>query len=1087
MGCFGGPSGGGGTIIEPEWDADSNDSGYPEYISLIYGHGLYLETLDGIRFGHFGITRYAQYADSLDKITLRAPLHTISDFNPPTSYWRDALNIPDTVTGTEEYLKYGDDQLYESALVQYHIMPDATSNYIDDRVGPMVPQRNWEFLGTGPNWDPSLGYYRIGQWDGDNLTNPNDQNDQLYTGGTIVGISRLPYYFNTPDNPHPHIINAASDFQNSLKNRLWFRGGSQVSYPKKAIQVSQDSEGNDILHISCKPFSENDNIETEWLKYSPALLEAGMGHSESFSLHGITSHGPGPTNHELDGSNFHCTTHTITEDDFLSFPIDQENLMNTSLKGENYIFSEANGKNLEGKFFVITGTRNIITSKLIATSNPYLMISRSPDDDEIYTGRSFIASEDIPEWLGLQGSLEVDAPNMNNWASNSEEMSPYEPNTLPDPSTNSSQIRTRDYYGEGHTRPFTISYTPDPLGVPIIEGGIKALIVADNKRVEDAFDQPTGVVSGSTQIKPQNMIGLNISEFNGSVTYLDFYEDSGYIEGLIGSNNSFELKTFAASEVVATSGVIEVLGSFIDIQLNSPDTVDGDEETNFEGSATDKYNVEYKYSLIYDNNQETPLSLHSTMFDSKQAADAFKIRVEIHFNATTFSDRVTEIVIYRRYVKQFGSGDTSFRMVDSKILRPLTKFAQDDNGLRYYSFNDFNDSGPVYESLTGMPETLTTFSICYSISESLDGWLFVAAAQPYGLSEDFSNYIFRSKSAKYSIFNPSDNVKLPDTIIGLKAWGGRMYAFTRKGMYRINQETLQVEDTYPGVLAYSADSIYSNEYGLFIVGQDNIYQFQGQGVTVISEAISRSKESVRTQIPGPYYEPSIAGQMNITSGLVVPSCNGWQDMEYHNIVVSFDIKRKSLLVFFSHTESSGGGGDGVDGFCWSYNLPRKRWDLLTSPGRVRSVYTINNSDIVVATDLGAYLFLYEASDSSVTIARKTWTWLSKFIGFSNQSQDKKLKNIKVMSNGKLDNPADMTGESLTVSYNGDSTISLEKEPVHNIDNFNDGKEHIYITKATPDTTEGKRKFKELLIGLNTIKGTRKVSSVSAVYTAKKVK
>ena len=199
-----------------------------------------------------------------------------------------------------------------------------------------------------------------------------------------------------------------------------------------------------------------------------------------------------------------------------------------------------------------------------------------------------------------------------------------------------------------------------------------------------------------------------------------------------------------------------------------------------------KKNTDYRYkvSLIYDGYQEGPLSAASWRYQESTTTEKLDISVSVK----NPSKRLTAVCLYRK-----DTPDSFYRLV--RQFDTISGWARIGNAYRY----NLEDNGKVfasYESRTGISERNRNLSIKYGLSCELDGYLFAGNCS-HSEIENASNQIFRSKPGKWSIFDWSvDFVVLNNTPTAMAAFLGKLIIFDKNTLYKINPQTLTIEDIF---------------------------------------------------------------------------------------------------------------------------------------------------------------------------------------------------------------------------------------------------------------------------------------------------
>lgn len=376
----------------------------------------------------------------------------------------------------------------------------------------------------------------------------------------------------------------------------------------------------------------------------------------------------------------------------------------------------------------------------------------------------------------------------------------------------------------------------------------------------------------------------------------------------------------------------------------------------------------YKVCLVYDGYQYSPLSQASF---SKTNGAAVTKGAHIVINVASMgvlNPRTSAIVVFKA-----TSGDTStqpetfFRVVDTVQLDdPRWVKAGISASL---TFDDNEEKvGASYESQTGIPETLISTGVNYSLAASLNGQQFVGNCYKSDLP-DASHMIFRSKTGRLDTFDWStDFLRLPVIPTALAAFAGRLWVFSNNFLFRVNPQGLYVEDTYEGVGAFNQHSVVVTDQGMFWGDAHNVYWHNGQNFQPIGAAIRTS-----------------SGTNAQTINWVDTVANG---LNYRPIAGYF--KRKGYLVFLVSGAIAGSWTDGI----LAYHIMNKRWDFWTLPT------SLNGSDLYAGMFSGQNGTLYVSySDNLYSICASSTnlqcTWISKDFSADDPSQKKKYYKVKV--------------------------------------------------------------------------------------------
>tara|TARA_Y100001963_G_C6781749_1_gene450317 strand:- start:2391 stop:3377 length:987 start_codon:yes stop_codon:yes gene_type:complete len=279
--------------------------------------------------------------------------------------------------------------------------------------------------------------------------------------------------------------------------------------------------------------------------------------------------------------------------------------------------------------------------------------------------------------------------------------------------------------------------------------------------------------------------------------------------------------------------------------------------------------------------------------------------------------------------------------------------------------------------------------------------------------------IFRSKPGKYSIFDwVNDFVTIKSKPTALVNFNGRLYVFDNNNIYRINQETLGIEDIFEGIGCLHKKSVLVTEYGMFFVDNNGIYLHDGSTPTKISEAITQGG-STNTD-----FYSSFGGDDNIKD-LSFKSLVSQSSFEPPSMI--FDSSTSSVLFIFKVITTKIVESNNVDVmryYIWSYNIPNTRWDLweLCENSSVGKPFLASDGEICIP--IGGFIYEFRGGSSY-----RDYTWVSKKITMEEDSIIKVFNKVKL--NGIPDN-VNLDGDNLA-AYNklliSTSSGAIAKEDV----------------------------------------------------------
>ena len=385
----------------------------------------------------------------------------------------------------------------------------------------------------------------------------------------------------------------------------------------------------------------------------------------------------------------------------------------------------------------------------------------------------------------------------------------------------------------------------------------------------------------------------------------------------------------------------------------------------------------YKYSLVYDGYQESPLSIEQFPSGGLVCEEIAQTGIgkKPSISITLYKDRLTKlnkrISAIRIYRSENGtndgndppaligtSGDILYRLV--KELPLDAEWSLDLALNRNITFVDsLNSPTATYESLTGISEVIEQTMVHRGLSKVLNNQLFIANCHHPEI-ENSEMYLIKSLPYKYDMFDwVRDFLILPDNPIAMEAFNGRLYLFTKDSTLVIDPNTLYIEDTYEGFGCQNKDAVAVSEYGMCYADRNNIYLHNG-------------RQPVEIGTPILY---------NLLDG-----ASGYKELydDAFDIKIEYDSINQSFLIFVTK-----------DRF-YSYNLMSKRWDLNSTKTNSSLLSTLYNPEGVIYWVLDTTVKGYKVGAGS---ARKTWSWVSKKLSFGQQSQKKKFYRIDIPYEG----------------------------------------------------------------------------------------
>jgi hypothetical protein len=258
----------------------------------------------------------------------------------------------------------------------------------------------------------------------------------------------------------------------------------------------------------------------------------------------------------------------------------------------------------------------------------------------------------------------------------------------------------------------------------------------------------------------------------------------------------------------------------------------------------------YKSSMIYDYTQESPLDAYGTFgLSGTSAYTTHNVTLSIiNGVAVAPSKRLTGCKLYRAEQDDTNPTEVSlFRLIKTfditgDLAHADYTWTAGGTPISGYhiTWNDDNTIvGATYEQETGIAETINSSSVYYTLSCESNSSLIVGGCTKTGIP-DASHMLFKSQVYRYDMFNWSaigSFLKLPTQPTALVTFNNRVWAFDENNTYRIDTNSMTVEEHIFGVGCLSQRGITITPYGMFWCDAKNAYWHDGQTVTPIGEPI----------------------------------------------------------------------------------------------------------------------------------------------------------------------------------------------------------------------------------------------------------
>ena len=407
-----------------------------------------------------------------------------------------------------------------------------------------------------------------------------------------------------------------------------------------------------------------------------------------------------------------------------------------------------------------------------------------------------------------------------------------------------------------------------------------------------------------------------------------------------------------------SSGITDSLPAYI---TSSPPTTDGHE---FQNSDL----VEYKFSYLYDGFQDSTLSTWSFYANNEVALSNCLEYIDLEFslgdaNRLNLNKRVTDILIWRRNNKF-----DDYRYVDKINLDIEGNKGADTDGNYSVSIRD-EQAFETYQNITGISQTLTNPEVNFSISAQVNDYMFIANCW-HKKFEDTENIIFRSKSTKFSMYDWStDFLFLPHKPTALASYGGKLYAFSRERIYRINPDSFYIENVMDGIGVMNQNSVIVTDYGMFFCDANSMYLHDGTQPKDIGASVSTNTDNKEWSIG---WRESIARAIK----------------EDYYPLVQFDGKNKCVYFIIKGLQ------EGIKSYskkisrAYAYYYSTGKFDYVEMPP-IEHTLLGKDGDTLLAD--GYQVYSYRKS----LVSNKKWSWSSKEFDMGSISVKKVWKSIKL--------------------------------------------------------------------------------------------
>ena len=463
---------------------------------------------------------------------------------------------------------------------------------------------------------------------------------------------------------------------------------------------------------------------------------------------------------------------------------------------------------------------------------------------------------------------------------------------------------------------------------------------------------------------------------------------------------------------------------------------------NNDGGVLESGLYHYKFTLVYDNQYESPLNYGEAVkknlpidgSDTVTYYDPISLTIKLPNGFfTNLNRRVTGIGVWRK--KDGGEFDDYYQYKQDHVIRLDNAMWRHDLTKDTYSFTitDSNSDGAKYSDLVGISQTIRDTSLNYGLSAIHHGYMYVTKAWHEGLGDDIKRYIFKSQPFNYFAFNwTDDNVILPEVPIAMTSFNSRLYVWGKSSLYKIDPYSLMIEDEFKGISIANKNAYIKTEFGLCFFDENNIYLHDGNKPNPIGNAILYSSEASSDFHIDNLEGTNSAGNqgyIRIEQGfreLLISTINNGDSPNIHYLG-----KKHSFVITLSNEHKKG--------ILFAYNLIKNRWDIWEGE-RPKSSVTGENANVLLNDGNRLYNILGSTSLQYHQYHKLPWDWHSNQLTFGADNQEKVFKTLSLSGTPSVFNYdfseiAQYSTE--TASYNG---LDYQKSRTNSIQAYIDDKQ-----------------------------------------------
>lgn len=400
----------------------------------------------------------------------------------------------------------------------------------------------------------------------------------------------------------------------------------------------------------------------------------------------------------------------------------------------------------------------------------------------------------------------------------------------------------------------------------------------------------------------------------------------------------------------------------------------------------------YRFAIEYDGYQMSPLSTlvitpgGSTYGVGATAYATLNVPIYAFGKATAdFSDftnnRITAILLFR------AEGTVLTNPVPGTQYFLVERFAMDDarwtasGNNKLITYSDTGLIGSTYETYSGCSAAATSNTIQWGMGCDVGNYMFIGKCYSTDL-EEAPYLIFRSVAGRFDMYNWQSSTpeffRLPNKPTAICGYFGRLLIWDENNMYRINVDTLAIEEVISGYGCFHQQSLCVTKYGVFFADKNAIYLYDGTKIDKITQNIELWGD---------------------TGGSIVLNTTTYADISYRTVMASANTTDNPVkLAYESASDMLLVGVNNTSSFMYGYCVETKGWTVLTMTQNYTKLFSFitgKNGEVYLAGRYSTTNILELLFSSAGT--RKAFTWISKRIvsNRNDESQKQKVYKIKI--------------------------------------------------------------------------------------------